>query len=97
MGTKEVVNRRFLVHVAIVLRGSRDPEGETILKDVIVASGFNGVSKVRSGKYLGFTVSAANSEEAAKIVSGLCYRLRIYNPTVHELLVLGVEDEGCGD
>jgi phosphoribosylformylglycinamidine synthase PurS subunit len=97
METKGVVNRRYLVHVAIVLKGSRDPEGETILRDVIVASGFNGVSKVRSGKYLGFTVSAVNAEEAVKIVSDLCYRLRIYNPTVHELLILGVEDEGRGD
>ena len=88
---------RYLVHVAITLKGSRDPEGETILKDVVTASGLSGVLKVRSGKYLGFVISAPNAEEAVKAVADLCYRLRIYNPTVHELLVLGVEDEGSGD
>jgi len=88
---------RYLVHVAITLKGSRDPEGETILKDVVTASGLSGVLKVRSGKYLGFVISAPNAEGAVKAVADLCYRLRIYNPTVHELLMLGVENEGSGD
>ncbi len=83
---------KYLVHVAIVLKGSRDPEGETIYQNVVLSGGFTNVSRVRSGKYLGFEVEAQNEEEAVRLVQDLCFKLRIYNPTVHRLIVLGVEN-----
>ncbi len=88
----------YRVHVAVVLKGSRDPEGETILRDVVLAGGINYVAKVVSGKYLSFTVKSSNGEEAVKLVTNLCRDLRIFNPTVHKLIVLGVEyggSSGC--
>ncbi|ABW01502.1 phosphoribosylformylglycinamidine synthase subunit PurS [Caldivirga maquilingensis] len=87
----------YKVHVAVVLKGSRDPEGETILRDVVLASGVDYVVKVTSGKYLSFTVKSSDGEEAIKLVTNLCRDLRIFNPTVHKLIVLGVEyGDGSG-
>jgi phosphoribosylformylglycinamidine (FGAM) synthase PurS component len=83
---------RFHVHTAIVLRGSRDPEGETILRDLVLASGARGVSSIWSGKYLRFTVESRDGAEAVELVRKICMELRIYNPSVHELVILGVED-----
>ncbi len=88
--------KRYLVHTVIVLKGIRDPEGETILRDLVLAGGFNNVDRVISGKYLGFVVNATGVKEAIKYVRDLCERMRIYNPTVHELMVLGVEDAKGG-
>jgi len=82
----------YHVHTAVILKGSRDPEGETILRDLVLASGVHGVVSVWSGKYLRFTVESNSREEAIKLVRDLCLRLRIYNPSVHELVILGVTD-----
>ncbi|BDR91005.1 phosphoribosylformylglycinamidine synthase subunit PurS [Vulcanisaeta souniana] len=82
---------RYLVHVVIILKGSRDPEGETIHRDLVITNGFNSINRVISGKYLGFVVESNSESEAIKYVEDLCTRTRIYNPTVHKLLVLGVE------
>ncbi|MGC8543676.1 MAG: phosphoribosylformylglycinamidine synthase subunit PurS [Vulcanisaeta sp.] len=87
----ETINR-YLVHAVIVLRGSRDPEGETILKDLILTSGFVNVDKVISGKYLGFVVKANDDKEAVRYVGEVCERARVFNPTVHRLVILGVEN-----
>ncbi|ADY02144.1 phosphoribosylformylglycinamidine synthetase subunit PurS [Vulcanisaeta moutnovskia 768-28] len=82
---------RYLVHVAIVLKGSRDPEGETIHRSLVITNGYNSVNRVISGKYLGFLVESRSEMEAIKYIEELCMKARIYNPTVHKLLVLGVE------
>ncbi len=93
----EVVGR-YLVHVAIVLKGSRDPEGETILRDLILASGFGDVDRIVSGKYLGFIVRARDDAEAVRYVRDVCEKTRVFNPTVHRLIILGVVNaEGGGN
>ncbi|WP_054856917.1 phosphoribosylformylglycinamidine synthase subunit PurS [Vulcanisaeta sp. JCM 16159] len=86
------VSNKYLVHTAIVLKGVRDPEGETILKDLVSISGFSNVNKVISGKYLGFIVDAKDGAEAVDYVREVCEKARIFNPTVHRLLILGVEN-----
>jgi len=63
---------------------ARDPEGETIHKHLVARQGYDNVVRVRSGKYLVFTVKARGGEEALSIVRELCRKLRIYNPVVHD-------------
>jgi len=62
---------------------ARDPEGETILRDLMHRNGFEMVRNVRTGKYLRIEVEAGSSEEAREIVFRMCNDLRIFNPVIH--------------
>ena len=64
-----------------------DPEGETILNDLILKDHEASVKKVRSAKMLKFDVDAKNRKIAEKIVLDLCNEFRIYNPLVSKVLV----------
>ncbi len=66
---------------------ARDPEGETIMRDLIHKSGLDSVKEVRTGKLLSVKVEAANEEEARDHVVSMCNDLRIYNPVAHSLSV----------
>jgi len=66
---------------------ARDPEGETIMRDLIHKSGLNSVKEVRTGKLLAVKVEASNEEEARENVVSMCNDLRIYNPVAHSLSV----------
>lgn len=73
---------------------ARDPEGETIYKDLILKGGYKNVKSVRTGKYLKVLVNANNEKQAEKIVFDMCNALRIYNPVVHtyKILVRGFKE-----
>lgn len=78
----------YVVEVMITnKKGVRDPEGETIHRDLVIKMGFSDVVGVRSGKYLEFYVNSTSCREAMEYIRELCYRLRIYNPIVHEVKV----------
>jgi phosphoribosylformylglycinamidine synthase PurS subunit len=62
---------------------ARDPEGETITKDLINRGGFQSITNVRTGKYLKLSVEAEKKEKAEHIVREMSNALRIYNPVVH--------------
>ena len=62
---------------------ARDPEGETITKDLIIRGGFKSITNVRTGKYLKLSVEAETKEVAEHIVREMSNALRIYNPVVH--------------
>jgi phosphoribosylformylglycinamidine synthase PurS subunit len=62
---------------------ARDPEGETITKDLINRGGFQSITNVRTGKYLKLSVEAEKKEEAEHIIREMSNALRIYNPVVH--------------
>jgi phosphoribosylformylglycinamidine synthase len=64
-----------------------DPEGETILNDLILKDHEASVKKVRSAKMLKFDVDAKNRKIAEKIVLDLCNEFRIYNPLVSKVSV----------
>ncbi|MEM3561631.1 MAG: phosphoribosylformylglycinamidine synthase subunit PurS [Candidatus Freyarchaeota archaeon] len=70
---------------------ARDPEGETILRDLINQNGFEMVKSVRSGKYLRINLEAESKEEAKNIVYRMCNDLRIYNPVIH-VVSINVKD-----
>ena len=64
-----------------------DPEGETILNDLILKDHDISVKKVRSAKMLKFDVDAKNRKIAEKTVLDLCTEFRIYNPLVSKVSV----------
>ena len=66
---------------------ARDPEGETIIRDLIHKTGFESVKEVRTGKLLTIRVDAANQEDAKDKVLSMCNELRLYNPIAHSVSV----------
>lgn len=64
-----------------------DPEGETILKDLILRGGFNEVETVRCSKTINMLVRSKTEEQAKKMVSKICAELRLYNPVVSKCVV----------
>lgn len=74
----------YLVKVVIENKASaRDPEGATILKDLLIKGGYDQVRVVRTAKLLKMWVDAETGENAKKIISKLCDELRVYNPVAH--------------
>jgi phosphoribosylformylglycinamidine synthase len=67
--------------------GARDPEGETILRDLVHKSGFEEVKSMRAGKFLSVQVDAVDGDSAARLVKKMCDELRIFNPAAHTLTV----------
>ncbi|HWY35935.1 MAG TPA: phosphoribosylformylglycinamidine synthase subunit PurS [Nitrosopumilaceae archaeon] len=64
-----------------------DPEGDTILNDLVLKDHNASVKKVRSAKMLKFDVDAKNRKIAEKIVIDLCNEFRIYNPLVSKVSI----------
>ncbi len=62
-----------------------DPEGDTILNDLILKDKKTMVKKVRSAKMLRFVIDAKNKEIAEKTVLGICNEFRIFNPLVSKV------------
>ena len=65
----------------------RDPEGETILKDLLIKSRFEQVKAVRTAKLLKMQVNAETTKDAKNIVAKICDDLRIYNPVSHTCFI----------
>ena len=59
-----------------------DPEGDTILNDLVLKSKNSSIKKIRAGKILKFTVEASDKKNAEKTVENICQELRIFNPLV---------------
>ena len=78
----------FVVNVIIENKpGLVDPEGDTILNDLILKDKTISVKKVRSAKMLKFEIEEENKELAEKKVMTLCNEFRIYNPLVSKVSV----------
>jgi phosphoribosylformylglycinamidine synthase len=74
----------YLVEVVIENKpAARDPEGETIGRDLINKGGYEMVKGVRTGKYLRLKVEAKSEQQAKDLIFKMCNELRIYNPVVH--------------
>jgi phosphoribosylformylglycinamidine synthase PurS subunit len=82
------VEQAFSVEIVISNKPrARDPEGETIERDLIHKEGFRSVKEVRTGKLLTVKVEASNEAEAKNKVLQMCNDLRLYNPVAHALNV----------
>ena len=64
-----------------------DPEGETILNDLVLKSKNFSIKKIRTGKILKFTVEATDKKNAEKTVENICQELRIFNPLVSKVVI----------
>jgi phosphoribosylformylglycinamidine synthase len=77
------VSSSFSVLVEVSLRpGIADPQGTTIERS-LPALGFDGVSGVRVGKAIRFTVEAGDEGEARARVEQLCERF-LSNPVIED-------------
>ena len=78
----------YTVHVIIENKpGISDPEGETILKDLVLKGSYLSVKKIRSAKMLKFKINEKNKALAEKKIQKLCDDLRIYNPMVSKITI----------
>ena len=73
----------FQVHVTIENKpGISDPEGETILNDLVLKGTHKDVSKIKTAKMLKFTIQEKDKQTAQSKVQKICDDLTIYNPMV---------------
>ena len=78
----------YEIHVIIENKPSiSDPEGDTILNDLILKGNNSSVKKIRAGKILKFTILAKNEKSAKKSVETICEDLRIFNPIVSKVTI----------
>jgi phosphoribosylformylglycinamidine synthase len=73
----------FTVNVSIANKPFlNDPEGETVLNDLILKENYTDIVSVRSAKSLVIKILSDNESEALFKVRKMCDDLRIYNPIV---------------
>ena len=73
----------FIVNVSIENKPFlNDPEGETVLNDLILKENYSDIVSVRSAKSLLSKYLSGNETEALFKVKKMCDDLRIYNPIV---------------
>lgn len=76
----------FEVQVIIENKPSMsDPEGQTILNDLVLKGSYSSVKKIRSAKMLKFQIEAKTKQKAQETIKKLCDDLRIYNPMVSKI------------
>ena len=67
--------------------GISDPEGDTILNDLVLKGKNKNISKIRSGTILKFSITENDENTAKDEVLKICDELRIYNPLVSLSLI----------
>ena len=73
----------YQVHVTIENKpGISDPEGKTILNDLVLKGTHQNVSEIKTAKMLKFSIDEKDKETAQSKVNEICDELRIYNPMV---------------
>ena len=65
--------------------GISDPEGDTILNDLVLKGKHKNISKIRSGIILKFSITEKNEKVATNKIMKICDELRIYNPLVSKV------------
>ncbi len=82
-------NSIFVANVSIENKSYlNDPEGETILNDLILKEGYHDILSVRTAKSLIIEILATNIDEAETKIKEMCNNLRIFNPIVSECKVV---------
>ena len=76
----------FQVNVVIENKpGISDPEGDTILNDLVLKGKNKDITKIRAGTILKFSITEKTQESAKDQVVKICDELRIYNPLVSKV------------
>jgi len=85
---RTIIMPTYEIHVIIENKPSiSDPEGDTILNDLILKGNNSSVKKIRAGKILKFTILAKNEKSAKESVETICEDLRIFNPIVSKVTI----------
>jgi len=83
----------FIVNVIIENKpGISDPEGKTILNDLVLKGNYRAVTDIRSAKMLKFIITEKNKKLAENKIQKLCDELRIYNPMVSKITINVLEN-----
>ena len=78
----------YQVHVTIENKpGISDPEGKTILNDLVLKGTHQNVSEIKTAKMLKFSINEKTKKLAESKVLKICDELRIYNPLVSKITV----------
>jgi phosphoribosylformylglycinamidine synthase PurS subunit len=78
------LSQKYTVEIVIENKpAARDPEGETVLRDLAHKSGYTNVKSIRTGKLLRLNLEASSEAEAKDTVIRMVNELRIYNPVAH--------------
>ncbi len=78
----------FNVHVIIENKPDiSDPEGDTILNDLVLKGTHKIVSKIKTAKMLKFTINEKDKKTAQSKVQEICDELRIYNSMVSKITI----------
>ena len=78
----------FTVNVTIENKpGISDPEGDTILNDLVLKGTHKTVSNIKTAKMLKFTIKEKDKKTAQSKVREICDELRIYNPMVSKVTI----------
>lgn len=64
-----------------------DPEGDTILNDLVLKDKKTTIKKIRSAKMLKFVIDAKDKASAEKTILKVCNEFRIFNPLVSKVSV----------
>jgi phosphoribosylformylglycinamidine synthase subunit PurS len=81
----------FLILVTIEnKRYVSDPEGETILRDLVVKGGYSNIKSVRTTRNLKMTITAKSKGMAEESVRKMCEELRIFNPVISNCSVKAI-------
>jgi len=78
----------YRVHVTIENKpGISDPEGKTILNDLVLKGTHQNISQINTAKMLKFLITEKDKETAHSKVQEICDELRIYNPMVSSVTI----------
>jgi phosphoribosylformylglycinamidine synthase subunit PurS len=78
----------FNVHVTIENKpGISDPEGDTILNDLVLKGTHKTVSKIKTAKMLKFTIKEKDRNAVKSKIQEICDELRIFNPMVSKVTI----------
>jgi len=69
----------------------KDPEGETILQDLLLRNNFDYVTSVSVSKVIQLIVKADDLDDAKNKAAIICDELRLYNPLVSSCTIRGTE------
>ncbi|VVB65960.1 Phosphoribosylformylglycinamidine synthase subunit PurS [Candidatus Gugararchaeum adminiculabundum] len=74
----------YTVEVVIESKpAAKDPEGETIARELLMKNGFGQVHNVRTAKMLKVKLEAENEEQAKNLAERMVRELRLANPVAH--------------
>jgi len=76
----------YIVSVIIENKpGISDPEGDTILNDLVLKGKNKNINQIRAGTILKFSITEKNDKVAKDKIMKICDEMRIYNPLVSKV------------